>query len=683
MQGYNRGNYRSANNRLPVDPQQVDTRNFVQQTPVIRRIDLGDMNPFTQALVDALVIQIQDNAERSALRTFAFNYWGYNQFQENQFLELLQAYAAHVQTICMMQNADPVEVSRGEAEFFMAAASASLVETFPEITGYLPPEAEEAIGAALRDWHGIVRDIRAAQRQLGGGQQRASYQAGSGGGNRYGQAAQPGGFNRNTNVGGGMYGNRGGQGQQDTANLRPSWEQNRTVVRNDQVGGARSGFNSLQSSVRQNEPMVTAALERVEVIKQKQAQPQSTTRPAYGSRTAQVDPRPMDKITLQDGRVLIPAFLSGLKVTHSPTTPPLVHDRNTHMLFHVVSPDGTLSETIEEKTDAMQYLDHELDEKLKKIYKVNQGVFNRDRVEPNIILARKLIPNKAGTVATLVSEDTRLKLDAIKAPRQLNKLFRVTSLAAAVYAAKLEAARLPEESDLLEFQVEEVVRPDTTEGMLPHVLTLRRCTTYAEFQATIYDLHKDDKINDAMMEVLDKRMTAAFNRYNSKQLYLGLVVDSFMMDFEPLLDKVSSTKGEAVTALFLASATSVIRQACSVLTGEGLSEFLKQASDAVETKEPACFCDRYSVTQLPWTMYEMAHHWRVEGVVTVENAKPFHDALQGIFLRNQTNGIREHLLMTSDEKLIYAYKSPIMEGNFNITIEPPAFSTKFLERAVD
>lgn len=671
---YNRGNYRSANTGLPVDPNQVDTRNYVQQTPNLRRVDLGQMSPLTLNLIDALVMQIQDNAERSALRTFAFNYWGNRQFTDPQFLELLQIFAAHVETISMMQNADPVQVIEGEAEFFVTAASAALVESFPEITEYLPPEAEGAITAAAKDWHGIVRDIKASQRQLGQG--RSSYR----GGMRGTQGNQPGGFNRQVNTGGGgMYGNHN---QPDVSTLRPSWEMNRTVERQVETG-PRSGFNSVQSTVRQQEPTVAAHLERVEVAKAKPGQP-TMARPTYGTRAAPVNPRPLDKVQLDDGKVLIPAFLSGTTASHSPTAPPLVHDRNTHMLFHVYDPDGSVTESIQEKTPEMEYLAHELDEKLKKIYKVNLGVFSKERIEPNILLARKLIPSQAGTVATEVSEATRQKLDAMKAPRQLTKPFRAASMTLALFEARVEAARLPDESDLLEFQVEEVVRPDYIEGMLPHVLALRRCDSYAAFQETMYALHKDGKFDDDMFETLDKRITVAFNRYNSKQLYLGLVVDSFMVDFEALLDKVRQSKGDAVTAKFLAAARVVIGQACAVLTGESLSEFLKGVvGEANGVKEPACFCNRYSITQLPWTMYEMAHHWRLEGVVTPENAKPFHDALAAIFARTGTNGVREHLLLTSDEQVIYAYKSPIVEGNFNITKEPPVTITQFLEKAVD
>lgn len=676
MQGYNRGSYRGANTRLPVDPQQVDTRNYVQQTPAIRRVDLGQLNSYTQNLIDALVIQIQDNAERSALRTFAFNYWGDRQFTGPQFLELLQAYAAHVETICILNNANPVEVIEGEAEFFMTAASASLVETFPEITEFLPPEAEDAIVAAQRDWHGIVRDIKAAQRQMGN-QPRASYGGGQGGG-AYGRQPAHGGFNRMAGGGGGgRYGNE----EPRLANLRPSWEVEASPApRYQDTAGPRPGFSSIQPATAT--PTTSGTVERVEVNKVNA--PVATRSSGYGARVREPNPRPFDKVVASTGEVLIPAFLSGLTADYTTGVLPLVHDRNTHMLFHVVHPDGRVTETIQEKTPEMEYLEHELDEKLKKVYRANLSVFAKERAEPVIQLARKLVPNKDGHLATTVSEETRHALDAAKAPRQLTMPFRAESLAKALFQAQLEAARLPDESEFLEFQVEEVVSQAGLEGMLPHLLTLRRCETYTAFRAAMHELHKTDKIDERVFDMIDRRMTVAFNRYNSKRLYLGLVVDSFMGDYQDILNDVSQ-RGEAVLAKFVGGAKAVIQQACAVLTGDSLTTYLKELGPegaVYARKEPACFVNRYSVTQLPWSLYEMGHHWRLEGVVTPENAKPFYDALQAIFSRTQTNGVREHVLLTSDKRQIYAYKSPIIENNFVITTEPPLTDTSFLEKAI-
>jgi hypothetical protein len=663
------------NSRLPADPENINERNWQRDTPNIGRCDAGQLGDFLRDLVDALVIEIQNNASRSPLRVFAYNLWSDRGYANAGFHDLIKSFSSYVEATAILNNVNDAQgilnIIKGEVEFFVSSATAFLTTLFPDVVEFLPVEAEPAITDSLRDWAEIVRSVRTTQRQA------PAQRGNGGGGGGYGARAP----------GGGGYGRV--QINQPQGDLRPIWErgQGGSTVRNPNDAAApRTGFNGVNhgapipdaprryaevlNDTAETLPVRDAAeLKRVDLTAKSpiRTEPSSSR---YQARSAVANPRPYDRVVLEDGSVLIPAFMSGLTVSYSVDCPPIVYDRNVYMLFHRVFKDGTVYESIQEKTETMLYLEHELDESLKKIYRTNSAIGAKERVEPEIILAKRLVPNQKGTIASLVSEEKRKELDAADAPRQLLRPIRTNSFQDALFKAQLEAARLDEESLLLEFQVEESTQYDLSEGALPSMLELRRCTSYASFIETVWTMHRTDKISDDLALLIDARMTKAFNRFNKKSMYLQWTVDSFLGDFEALLGEVSKKLGDGVTTVFLGGYKEVIGSAMAVLTGESLSEFIKQMpeSDRELVKEPAIFCDRYSVTQLPWTLYDMQHHWRLEGVVTRENAEPLHAALTAIFARTATNDTHVRILLTSDNHRIHAYKSAIMTQNFVVAL---------------
>lgn len=700
---YNRGGGGGGNDRLPADPDRLQ-HNYVQQRPNLGRLDLGDLNEFAGDLVDALIVEIQNNAERNPLRTFCFNLWADRYFANRAFVGLLQTFAAFVEMICNTQNAHPQDVIPGEVESFVTWACARMTEEFPAVVEYLDPAMEREINESTRAWAQMVRDVQVWQRQTRG--------SGYGGGGGYGggnQGRQGAGFNRGGLASAGAagnYGNQGGYGNQgqrqvNVENLRPSWDQSDAPMRPSNQDPARytgkPGFNSVNNGNRQDRPAPATTYERTAPAPAPAPAPQpqdqeirrvdlnqkssGVQKPVDAKPTTANPKRPYDNVRLPDGRELVPAFLSGWKVPYSSEMPPIVYDRTTHMLFHIRDLEGNVVEEIQEKFEEMEYLEHELNEKLKGMHRVNAGVFNKEIRTAEILLTRKLTPNQSGTVATLVSEEKRKELDAADAPRQLVRIFHASTLTEAQLMAKIEAARLDGDSPFLEYQVEEKTEYCIEPEALPNALALRRCHDYETFLTTLMDLHKDDKISDELFELIDKRMTVAFNRYNRKVLYLDWTVDSFAADYHDLLAMVKDKKGETIVRKFLKGSNDVIQRAMSVLTGDALTSWLKNLPGAEEDEklqQPAVFCNRYSVTELPWTMFEMDSHWRLEGIVTKENARTFHAALEAIFNRTQTNGVHEHLLLTSDSRVIYAYRSAVMEGDFVITTEHPIDLTTFL-----
>jgi hypothetical protein len=679
--------------RLPFDAERIDERNYINHLPNLGNVDLGDLNPYGPALVEALVGQIQGNAQNNPIRVFAMNMWGDRGFENREFVDLLVAFAGWVYVTCSQQRgADINRVIQGESGPFVDAACGNLLNAFQDLWGYVPDtqEANAVIQQQQNEWQRITYQLRSVQRnmqQQQGGWQQGGRNMGQGGGRQAGGL----GFNQR---GGGF------QGQQrvDVSTLRPSWEQNQPQQRQPAGPGMRgAGFNRgpspatttprpTQTPQAQVQPQQVSGYSALKNVIADEPVPPRQTQIEVPEK--QNEERTSDRVNMDKGRYMVPAYQSKYQPAYTPEMMPMVYDRNDNILFYVMDPEGTPTEevimdkmTIVEGGRKVDYLEHELDEKLRRIYRVNMSTFAR---EIEVTPVRGLIPNKKGTIAIQPTEELREELNAADAPRQLVKPIQASSLERAMFLARMEKDRLMlETDDYLEFQVEEVKDGKVFKGALQHLLALNRCKTFAEFHALLDNQYKNDMaMDDELYHFINLRMTENFNRFLAKQMFMEINVDSFMDDYPDFPDYCAKKFGELMRDKVLEAAPEIIARSVSVLQSDGLSMFLHPLGEEERKQlfEPAVFCDRYSVTHLPWSMYDMEKHWRLEGVVTQSSAKQLHDALTAVFARTQTNGCFVHLLITNDDRVIYAYKSAVTKSDFMITTEPPNFMRLTMER---
>lgn len=689
---------------LPFDPVYIEKRNLVRDRPRLGRVDLGGLNDFSGDLVDFLIREIQDNAERNNLRTFAFNFWGDQGFENDQFVELLRLFAAYVEVILSTQrNVNPIAVIEGEVGPFVKAATAKLSETFEGLREYIPHEVEREIYDNLNEWNGIARSIRNFTRQDLGS---SGYQRGGGGYQR--SDSRPGGFNRQGGTN--QAGYRGGdQRQRDAGDLRPTWERDRPA----QGGGPapqRPGFNRLgvqngenaldprnyRRPEQEQEQRPTSRYDalRREINPEVEAPPRSpgaqavhdaNVRAPQVTATKASAERPCDVVPIPgENRYLRPAYQMDQTPAYGPTNQPEVFDRTKNILFYVVEDGKPTSEVIQSKQGIVEggrkvdYLEHEMDEQLRKMYRVNAGVFMKEQVVPTVGALRRLVPNQKGNIAVLVDDTKRLELDRAGAPRQLTDIIQAASLGRAIFLARMEMDRmgLEDGSEFLEYQVEQVDDALVFRSALSLVLALGNCKSFGEFHALLMNQHANQEaMTDDLFELISKRMTDVFNRFLAKQMFMDINVDDFMQDWPEFPAYCKDKFGDGVHAKVEASAGEIITRAVSILHGESLTKYLHGMTDDDRARlpEPAVFCDRYSVTQLPWTMFEMESHWRLEGLVTDANAKKLHEALFSVIARTGTNGIHTHVLLTKDDREIFAYKSPLLDGDYTVTTEPPGY----------
>lgn len=690
-QGYYSSQQRS---NLPVDPERVEQRGFVQNTPFLGQQfqnELGGMGDFIVPLIDALVVEIQNQAGKNALRTFAFNLWSQNGYANPGFANLVRTFAAHVDATAApfgsSANIDgPGGIIAGEAPGIVKMASSYLAKENPEVLAYLPQEAEGPIMKESGQWAALVRNLS----MVHGG-------ASSG----YGRGAGMGGQRQGGGLG---LNSRGGQGApaRNYDDIRPSWEQNAPApapAQNLRVGlnkppqappqptaqrdQGQSGYSTLKR-VLAGEDLPTI---RAQAGQSHQAPTAAQARPQG---------KPLHHIPIGDGRWLCAAAIAPSQPVYGPLSPPAVYDRETHVLFYVFSKDGEAvgefimdKASLQEKGYDVDYLEHELKEALKKQFRANQDVYNREIKGAPMQQIRALMPAERGMVAVQPTAERREELNAMAtAPRQLVKPIQDASLERCAFKATIERDREQIDTDaFMEYQAEITNDQYVFSNGLKHMLELGRTTTMTEFAETIDRLYRSEEtFTTEMYEAVDKRLTTAFNRMLKKQFFMDTAIESFFADYPDFPAYATNKYGDLVMEKIEAQAPFLIRRATAVLQGDSLSAYIQQnIPEDVREKypEPAVFCERYSVTQVPWTIHQINKVWRLEGLVSQVHAKALHAVLGSIFARTMTNGCDEHVIWTTDGSRIYAYRSPIDDDNFVITTDSPDFIVTIEEHRFD
>lgn len=679
---------------LPVDPERYDQRNFVQATPFLGQQfqnELGGMGEFIIPLIDALVINIQNQAGKNALRTFAFNVWSQNGYVNPAFANLVRVFAAHVESIALpfgsSANIDGSDgIIPGEAPVIVKMASSFLVKENPEVLSYLPAEAEGPIIQESGQWAALVRNLNMSN---------------GGGGSGYGR-------------GGGMAGQRqsagiGLNGRRDTGiparnydDIRPNWERNNSAQAPSSA--PRVGLNKPPQAAaqpipaREQETSSYSTLKRVlagEDLPTIRAQAAQSRQPPVASQ-AQPKGKPLNNIPVGDGRWMCAAVIAPSKPVYGPFLQPSVYDRETHVLFYVFNKEGVaVAEFVMEKAFLLEkgydveYLDHELKDALKKAFRSNQDVYNREIKGAPMHQIRALMPAERGIVAVQPTQERRDELNAMEtAPRQIVRPIQDASLERCAFKATIERDREQVDSDaFLEYQAEITNDQFVFPMGLKHMLEVGRAKNLTEFAEIIDRLYRtEDTFTTALYEAVNKRMTTVFNRMLKKQFFMETTIDDFFEDYPEFPKYIAGKFGDLLIEKIEAQAPFLIRRATSVLQGESLRTFIHQnIPEDVRDKypEPAVFCERYSVTQVPWTIHEINKAWRLEGLVSQVHAAALHAVLSSIFARTMTNGCDEHVIWTTDGSRIYAYRSPIDSENFVITADSPDFIATIDEHRFD
>ena len=342
--------------------------------------------------------------------------------------------------------------------------------------------------------------------------------------------------------------------------------------------------------------------------------------------------RPWDWILVEDGRQIRPAHQSDWKVTFNPEQPVTPHyNPQTHVLFHFLSADGkTVVEDTIKRNETMNYLDHELDPKLRMKAEQEQ----RDS-EGKVVMAWKLVESLAPQPDSPLATDDIIEGDADKPALVVPDEHMLTlSLPDAVKRAGV--LRKLEKSDALERPFELYAdRAVMTTVVNPDFNLLFELTNADSFRKA-YQLLSDLPAGELHTEV-NKRLTAGVNHALSRNIGLkNWSIDSFEDDIGDLIKVLGADFGDSLVKSLEENAVEIISRALchftrSELDQPELSRLLGLPEDAEATV--LVWRERASITHLPVTALELVVPKNDGVLVSATNTPDFHKTIAAIFNR--------------------------------------------------
>ena len=385
--------------------------------------------------------------------------------------------------------------------------------------------------------------------------------------------------------------------------------------------------------------------------------------------------RPYDSILLKDGSELRPACISGWTMTFREEMPyHVVYDPTVHMLFHLRTPDGTVRETIKEKTDAMGYLENELDPKLRALAIEQAQKSSPQVVGQNWDLASKLRPHPLQPVATdTVVAQPEAEEEAADGeeilPHVLPSVFQAHSLREAEVKLSVLSntdASLKSSNGFLEFYYDEITPVEVENGNLLELMNeLSQAVTFEEVHAKL--AADRDKYPAAVFKTIDERLAVSISEAMDKNMSLtGWSITSFSDDYYDLLQALESKYSKSLVETLQEHAEEIINATLSVLTGGELLEYVTSLGGVAEETAPEkdgtrnvsanllAFRSRTSITRVPWNRAALSMDIGNGGVIPKGIMGDLYKAVDSIFDRTLDMPVTfaRRYIQTADKQLL-------------------------------
>jgi len=374
--------------------------------------------------------------------------------------------------------------------------------------------------------------------------------------------------------------------------------------------------------------------------------------------------RPYDHLILEDGTEIKPAHQSGWSVTFSLEHPyRFVYDPTQSFLFHVRRPDGTVYEQVEERNVEMNYMDHELDPKLRE----NQRKLDQQNSDKEVMVDWQMVGKvrQAGkkpvaTIPDSLPEDVQKDLEFSETPKVCEEVLQAHTLA----EAQLRVAAMPGIAALfkdgktpVEYYVDLLTPVLTSHNLIGALKGMETAGGFEEFFLALNEI--GDRLDPAVREVIDQRLTATVNQVLKQNIGLSKwSISSFVDDYEELIGLMKSTfQSDSLATQFNGHAPEILQASLSVLAGGCYSQYLKdhaphKGEDAGQNL--LVFRSRVSVTHVPWSYDDLSLHIGSGGMVLPSALPKLHEALVQIFARTEDfpATYAHRYIETADKKLV-------------------------------
>lgn len=672
--------------RLPVDchhPHQWAFNNQLPNVvPYIPQIACSrTIQPYLQLIVGVALLDAQNHAGQNPLRTFYFNMLSNNNWQNQDFIELIQSVAEVAEFLAATQRKDLPQAIHEAAAMMNSIQSSMMVEKYPAIQQFLSQEQIYGSRQWLERFQGMARNIKAFQDQQTMPPQYGNFRPNPGYPPQpYGQPMsgyyQP--NNPSMVAAGGMYG--GGN-----------------FIQHERTPGVPGGSDSFSGGLSRSNRRNDDRMDSLSIM-QDQKDPTVTYRQTpwgedFTHDTTNEAPAMADNpegrwnsFYSDDGKIhYTPAAISNLKVSKTEEHPYRVaYKPSEQCLFHGQHRDGTVEEIFVpwSASNDMDYLKNEIRSDLR-------AAIPRDPHAPKHVPNFKLLENLAPISKSMLG----VAVPKVQGQEPAQDIPNTTS---DVRTSVLDGSSL---DDLLQLGRLEthVLTEEATEAGNPEramcteqygdILKVVPCSAddpvlidsyleYTNFKDLIESLKApgDTHLSEPLTKEVTARLTDEVNVALKQHLQIGITIDNVMDDYDDLMKMLEETYGEKIAAVFKEHEIEIIERAINILEPEEVKAYLKKIFDTEEKVEAASkrsviFTNRVAITYVNWYAEDLDIAFTGSGAVSEATMPNLHKAVKAMFKRTEDmdKPFNDHLMETKDGVLLEFHKGWLGKDFFLIS----------------
>jgi hypothetical protein len=387
-----------------------------------------------------------------------------------------------------------------------------------------------------------------------------------------------------------------------------------------------------------------AFAERVESQQQKPVpepyvEPVATQSPGGVTNHDTIDEdRPYDLVQLDSGVEIRPAHNSPWTRTWTLEQPwDMAFDPNTHMKFHVRTPDGVVKEVVKAiapgEAEKMEYLQHEIKSRTPYVLDPSKKVMPVDWDEvaaldaPQVVLAEDgaSIPVENPEVKIIPTELGAHSFDEA----EIKYLNEVIAVGSENFDGKVR-----------EYYYRDMKPVNVDGNMIGVMVELSKKQTLSAAAKFLREHHENDEITPRLYNIIVKELTARVNQALSVNLGYGnrCLIEDFVLDIDDLGNELhNDAMGLLWSLLNTERATDIINSVTNILKGEEYWDYLDKLGKNLNKEHKADVMQvlaRYelnSVTHLPWSLELYAG--KTAEVLKASENPAVHKAMIGLLTR--------------------------------------------------
>jgi hypothetical protein len=636
---------------VPADQQVVQFMNFEPQYSPAPYPNYNIEQPIQQImpLLSTLAAnEVQHNAQRSALRMFAFNFFGQNGFNNNNFAQLVCGLADFLAFNVAQGNVNNlVQAAQNLAPNYVALTTAALGRQYQGVLQMLDQTTYNHTVQLCNQYDQLAGAIQQFRRAGNSGMMNPGGMGNMGGGN----------MGRGSNMGGG--GGMGDGGSGLTLFSNPN---------NTGSGSYQGGGGDMRSDrfARQADVNVTRVGED---------SPDTGVRIERGGRRMEA---PVQTATPQQEAqpYEILADESKMKWRPSQQQPyPLAYIPRTTLSYHKVMPDGVVFQILKPREQGnMDYEKHCLVTSFgatlptrdaraaaERLEKMQRSLQIRSEAEPLLDEASRAL------LKSRVYEDTVLFEPSFDSAWLVAMMGRI--------AARDDEGNLP---DIYQRRTVVATPVFTKTNELDFIKELSTCTSYSQARIKMLDLQT--RMSPELWYACETRLTEAVNRLLSLKMSISMNIDSFTEDVADVVGALRKSYGEIFAQAFEASVSELLlaefdlldmdmTETQAFLTENYTTNFLNDEKFAAEAPKLTYLSSTVTLTLLNCLATELETELSTKHGVMVGSSTPFlYELAQQIVHEVGASSASRHFIRTLDGRIIEVAEGLIGNGVYVMKI---------------